>query len=99
MTDDTERLDLAPVGGGTRIRLRVRPRSKQNEILGVHGGALKIGVVAAPEKGRANRAVLKLLAETLDLAPTELTVISGMASQDKTVVVPLPPDEVARKLA
>jgi len=97
--DGLDTLDLARVGGGTRMRLRVRPRSKQNEIIGVHGGALKIGVAAAPEKGRANRAVLRLLATTFDLAPSDLIVISGMNSQDKTVLIPLPPDKIARKLA
>jgi uncharacterized protein (TIGR00251 family) len=97
--DGLDTLDLARVGGGTRLRLRVRPRSKQNEILGIHGGALKIAVVAAPEKGRANRAVVRLLAATFDLAPSDVTVIAGMSSQDKTVVIPLPPEKIARKLA
>ena len=51
----------------------------------LHGGALKVGVTAAPERGKANRAVLGVLAKALDLAPSALEILSGHASQDKIV--------------
>ena len=62
-------VNLKEIPGGTLLHLRVKPGARKNEILGVHGGALKLGVVARPEKRKANRSVLKLLARILDLRP------------------------------
>jgi len=83
-------LDLAEVAGGTRLRLRVKPGARKNAILGTHDGALKLSVVTPPERGKANRSALKLLARTLRLAPSDIQLIAGQSSQDKTVLVPLP---------
>jgi uncharacterized protein YggU (UPF0235/DUF167 family) len=91
-------LELTPAPGGTRLRLRVRAGATRDAVLGVHGGALKLGVTAAPERGRANRAVLRLLAAKLDLAPSELRLVAGTTSADKVVLVPLEPAEVDRRL-
>ena len=92
-------LELAEIDGGTRLRLRVKPGARKNAVLGVHGGALKVGVTAAPDKGKANRAVLGVLAEALDLAPSALEILSGHASQDKSVRAPLPPEEIRSRLS
>lgn len=92
-------LVLTPAAGGTRLRLRVKAGSSCNAILGVHDGALKVAVIAAPERGRANRAVVKLMAKTLGLAATDLVLLSGTSSPDKTLLVQLPPDETRRLLA
>lgn len=92
-------LELTEIDGGTRVRLRVKPGARKNAVLGVHGGALKVGVTAAPEKGKANRAVLGVLAEALDLAPSALEILSGRTSQEKSVRVPLPPEEIRSRLS
>jgi uncharacterized protein (TIGR00251 family) len=91
-------LDLVANRGGTRLRLRVKPGARADAILGVHGGALKIGVSSAPEKGKANRAVRVLIGDALGLSPSAVEVVSGQTSRDKTVWVPLAPDEVRRRL-
>jgi uncharacterized protein (TIGR00251 family) len=92
-------LELAAVAGGTRIRLRVKPGAKKNGVLGVHDGALRVAVTAAPEKGKANRAALAVLAAVLDLAPSTLEILSGHASPNKSVRAPLPPAELRARLA
>jgi len=91
-------LELVPAGAGTRLRLRVKAGARRTAILGVHGGALKLCVAAAPERGRANAAVLALLAARLDLAPGALELIAGHAAPDKVVLVPLPPGVLAARL-
>lgn len=96
---DLRGLELKEQAGGTRLRLRVRPGSRRSALLGAHGGALKLGVTAAPERGRANRAVLDLLGEALGVAPSTLALLSGAASADKVVLVPLSPATVAERLA
>ena len=69
-------LDLTAIDGGTRLRLRVKPGARRNEIQGPHGGALKLSVTAPPEKGKANRAVLDLLSNALGVPASSLTLLS-----------------------
>ena len=92
MPDTT--LHLVETVGGTRLRLRVMPSARRNAILGVHAGALKVSVTAPPERGKANRAVLDLLAEVLGVPASTLEITSGSTSREKSVLVQLPPGKV-----
>ena len=87
-------LNLREIPGGTVLHLRVKPGARRNEILGVHGGALKLGVVARPDKGKANRGVLKLLAKILGLAPSAIPAAaeSGYLIGHSTVMYLMGPD-------
>jgi len=69
----------------TRLLIRVSPGARRTELVGRHGEAWKVRVAAPPERGRANDAVLKLLAERLRLPLAELTVVSGASARDKVV--------------
>jgi len=93
-----EDLELRAVPEGTRLRLRVKPGAKRDAIVGLHGGALKVAVAAPPEKGKANRAVVRLLVRALELPSGAVTLVAGESSQDKVVVVALAPSEVRRRL-
>ena len=69
-----------------RLRLRVTPKSRADEIVGVRAdGALQIRVSAAPEDGRANDAVLRLLSERLGLPRSAVRLLGGKSSRDKWV--------------
>jgi len=91
-------LDLVDTSEGTRLRLRVKPGAKRTAVVGVHGGALKIAVNAPPERGKANGAVVDLLAENLGLPSEAVTIVGGLGSPDKVVLVKLPVDELKRRL-
>lgn len=92
-------LELTPLPGGhTRLRLRVRPGGRRNAVLGEHGGALRVTVAARPERGKANEAVVALLADVLGLPLSALEIASGRASPDKVVVIRLAAAEVRRRL-
>jgi uncharacterized protein (TIGR00251 family) len=69
----------------TRLRLRVAPGARSNGIVGRHGKGWKVRVTAPPEGGKANDALLRLLAERLDLPSESLTLVSGPSSRDKIV--------------
>ena len=69
----------------TRLRLRVSPGATRTELAGRHGDAWKVRVSAAPERGRANEAVVGLLAERLGVARASLSVVSGQTSREKVV--------------
>lgn len=84
----------------TRLRLRVAPGASRTAVAGRHGGAWKVRVAAAPERGKANEAVLGLLAETLALPRSSVTLVSGGGSRDKIVeLTGIEPDEIERRLA
>ena len=90
-------LEFSPEDGGksVRLRLRVSAGASRRRVLGVHGGALKLSVKAPPEKGRANKDVVSLVAETFGLAPSDVEILSGETSPDKVVRLALSPQEAA----
>jgi uncharacterized protein len=69
------------------LRVRVQPRASRTEIAGERQGALLVRVTAPPVDDRANRAVCKLLAGRLRVAPSRVTVVRGLASRDKLIRV------------
>jgi uncharacterized protein len=69
----------------TTLRLRVSPGASRTEFVGRHGSAWKVRVTSAPERGRANDAVVRLLANRLHVPRASLSVVSGHTSRDKVV--------------
>ena len=70
-----------------RLNLKVVPGSSRDEIIGWLGDSLKVKVKAPPEKGRANEAVVALLAERLGIGTSSIAVVSGHSSHAKVVEV------------
>jgi uncharacterized protein len=82
------------------LQLRVAPGASRPGVVGRHGDAWKVRVAAAPERGKANDAVLDLLAQTLSLPRSSVTLVSGAGSRDKIVeLAGIEPDEIERRLA
>jgi uncharacterized protein (TIGR00251 family) len=80
-------IELNEQGGGTVFRVRVLPGAMRSRVVGEYGGALKVSVVAPPERGKANRALCDLLAEVLGVTRRQVEVIAGEVSRDKLVRV------------
>ena len=72
---------------GCTFRVRVLPRGGRDDIVGLHGDALKIRLTAAPAKGKANRALQEFLAERLGVSPSAVELLSGHTSRWKRVRV------------
>jgi uncharacterized protein (TIGR00251 family) len=70
-----------------RIDVRLRPRGRRDELFGFRDGVLQARVTAAPVDGRANRALCRLIAKQVGVAPSRVTVIRGAKSRDKVVIV------------
>jgi uncharacterized protein len=89
-------------GAGLRIAVQLAPNAKQSEVCGVHDGALKIRLQAPPIEGRANEALLRFIADRLDVAKSAVSLLRGQASKRKLVEVAVSmsvPDAVARLLS
>ncbi len=75
------------------LRVKVTPKTKSDRIkkeTGTDGSVLyKIYVTATPENGKANEAVIKLLAKALGIAKSSLTITHGHTSREKTIQIHL----------
>ena len=69
----------------TRLRLRVSPGARRTELAGRYADGWKVRVAAAPERGRANEAVVGLLARRLGIDRADVLLVSGHATRDKVV--------------
>ena len=84
----------------TRLRLRVSPGARSAEVIGRHGEAWKVRVAAPAEAGRANEAVVRLLADALSLPRDAVTLVSGHGARDKIVqLAGLDSTQVERRLS
>jgi uncharacterized protein len=87
-------------GDGVVLRVRVQPRSAREALGGVRDGALVVRLTAPPVEGRANQALARLLARTLGVPPSSLSLLSGEKGRDKRVrVAGLSLDAARRRLA
>ena len=71
----------------TRLALRVSPGAARPGVAGRYGSAWKLRVSAAPEGGKANAAVVRLLADVLGLPERDIEIVGGHTSRDKTVAL------------
>ncbi len=93
-------LDLEQVDDGVLLPVRAQPGARKNAIVGVHAGRLKVAVTQSPEKGKANRALVKLLAGALGLKRSQLTLRSGPTSSRKTFLITgVKPGDLEKRLA
>jgi uncharacterized protein (TIGR00251 family) len=68
---------------GELLAVRVMPRARQDEIAGMREGVLLVRTTAPPQDGRANAAVLRLIAKRLGIARTRVVLVAGARSREK----------------
>ena len=76
-----------PEPGGAAFGVWCAPGASREGIRGERDGALRVAVTAPAEKGRANEAIVRLLARALGLRPGDLSIRSGRAARAKRIVV------------
>ena len=72
-----------------KIFVKVKPKFRENKIEKITEGHFALWVKEAPEKGRANIAVLKLLAEYFNVPVSSIKFISGQTSKNKVFEIPI----------
>lgn len=70
-----------------KLLIKVVPGSSRNSIVGWHGESVKIKLIAPPEKGKANKALLKLLALKLNLPLSSFVLIRGHSNPNKLIEI------------
>ena len=78
---------ITAVPGGVELQLQVQPRASRTEVVGPHGGALKIRLAAPPVDGEANDELVRFLAKTLAVPKRAVTIVHGTTGRKKVVRV------------
>ena len=95
---------VSATGDGVRVAVRLSPRARADRVDGVvrlaDGAAvLKVSVTAPPAEGRANDALLQLLAKEWDLPRRDLAIVGGQKSRSKIVRIAGEPSALMQRLA
>ncbi len=72
---------------GVSFAVKVHPRARKNAVTGKLGDAIKISITSPPLDGKANDACIGLLADSLDLPRSSVTIASGHNSRNKVIRV------------
>lgn len=92
-------IELQTHAKGTVLPVRVRAGARRNDLAGEQDGALKVMVTQAPEKGKANKAVLELLSRRLGVRKSQLRLLAGETSPQKKILVEdVTPDQLRARI-
>lgn len=90
---------LRRTSGGVTLQLRVQPRARRLALDVTAEGGLKAAVTAAPEDGKANAAVIALLAQAWRLPKSTFEIVRGGTAREKTLMVAGDPAVLADRIA
>jgi uncharacterized protein (TIGR00251 family) len=78
---------LEQTADGVLLPVRAQPRARKNGITGTHDGRLKVSVTQVPEKGKANTAIARVLARSLELKASQVALQSGPTASQKVFLI------------
>lgn len=82
------------------LKVRVQPRASRNQVILAGEDQVRVALTAPPAEGKANKALLNIVARQLGVRKSAVTLESGMKSRDKTLrVAGLSAEEIRRRLA
>jgi hypothetical protein len=89
-------IELRTVDGGVILPVQAQAGARRNGILGVRNGMLRVAVTAAPEKGKANEAIMKVLGQALGVAKSSIELVCGATSAKKQFLIVGQAEDVVR---
>ena len=78
-------IQITESGEHLLFSVKVQPKASADRIVGEHAGMLKVSVTAAPQKGKANAAVIALLSKEIGLPKSRIEIVHGVTSRTKTL--------------
>lgn len=92
-------LALETTTEGVVLAVKAKAGARTNDLQGIHEGALKVTVTQAPERGKANRAIIDLLTKKLDLRKSQITLLTGeTAPQKRFLIQAISAEELAQRI-
>ena len=92
-------IELTPSRDGVLVNVHAQPGARRNAVIGEREGAVRVAVTAPPDKGKANAAILDVLAEALGLRPSQLLLVSGETSRRKRILLTgIAPDDARSRI-
>lgn len=80
-------IELASHPCGVILSVRAQAGARKNGVVGEHHGMLRVAVTAAPEKGKANKAIIEVLADALDISKSSIELFAGETSPQKRFLI------------
>jgi uncharacterized protein len=80
-------MDLKETEAGIIIKVRVTPNSSRNAIVTDAAEVVGVKLTSPPVEGKANKHLVKFLAKRLKIAPSSITILKGLGSRDKTLLI------------
>ena len=80
-------INIREVENGIVVSVKVQPNASKDMVVGEHADQLKIAVTVAPEKGKANKTVIKVLSKLLGVKSSDVEILSGETSREKKVFI------------
>jgi uncharacterized protein (TIGR00251 family) len=74
-------------GAAIILKIHLLPRASRDEIVGLHGDALKVRITAPPLEGKANKALKRFIAKKLNLSSSQVAIIAGERSREKILKI------------
>ena len=71
-----------------QLKVKIIPRASRNQVIGWEDDVLKIKLTAVPIKGKANQALIKLLAKKFKVPQQDIQIIKGANSRNKVLNIP-----------
>jgi uncharacterized protein (TIGR00251 family) len=93
-------ITFEPHAEGIAFQVKAHAGARENCITGEHNGALKVAVTQAAERGKANKAIIEVLAQQLDVSKSRIEILRGETSTQKHVLIrAVAEPELAAKIA
>lgn len=84
----------------TSISVHVQPNARRSEIVGIEKGAIRLKIAAPPEKGKANRELIRFLSQQLKISQSYIRIERGLHGRNKVVCISgLDYDQILQRLA
>ena len=85
MSADASSLQVVECAGGVELSVKVVPGSSRNQIVGIWDTSLRLAVTAPPEGGKANKQVIRLVADAFDVKRSDVAIAHGQTQPLKRI--------------
>jgi uncharacterized protein YggU (UPF0235/DUF167 family) len=90
---------VEPHRDGALLSVRAHAGARRSQLRCCPDGRLRVSVTEAPEKGKANKAIIELLARELGLKKSQIQLMAGQTAAEKRfLLLDAPLDEISRRL-